>query len=223
MIALLLRRLSLLALAALLIGGVVTALTSANTVSTGHAGSTDVVVTQAASSCSGYANSGSITDQFNEGAINFVAGDYVAVGFDFTIAGSHPLTNLCFSGVSFTIPYTCPSGGGTGGNITVPVASTTYTDPLNSSSWYPSDAPNYTTFQGVITAPNGCSGNQMRNSTNATAVLHVGWNQASVPASSIHVRLHYIIPNPPVDCSNPASNPSGAAPCNPGWSNSNIT
>jgi hypothetical protein len=97
-----------------------------------------------------------------EGDLKVNPGDTLRVGYDFTMPGQHPATTLLFSQTTVTFQAVCASGSG-GGSIVVNIMNQSYTDPQNSSNWYPSGDQNASSvYQGSITVPNLCGGGTMR-------------------------------------------------------------
>ncbi len=108
-------------------------------------------------------NSGAITigPQAMEGNLMVKPGDTLKVGYDLTIPGSHPSTALGFTNTTVRLQTVCTNGSG-GGQVAVTVPDQQYTDPLNSSSWYPSgNQQDPSVYQGQTTIPDLCGGGSM--------------------------------------------------------------
>ena len=153
-----------------------------------------------------------------EGSIKITSGDYVAAGYQFTIPGGHPETTVLLEEATVAISGPCSNGGAE--TITIHLAPGPYTDPLNSSGWFPSgplgqDDP--ATYQGSVEAF-VCGGMGTLNAS-AGAVFNAQV-EASLTAAPIHVRFHYRDPAAKgkgnVNCQT-ASNPP-ASVCGASWS-----
>jgi hypothetical protein len=132
--------------------------------------------------------------------------------------GSHPAATVLLAEATAAITGPCSHGGT--GTLTVPLAPGPFSDPLNSSAWYPlgplgQDDP--ATYEGSVTA-SVCSGSGTLNAS-AGAVFSAEV-EASQTAAPIHVRFHYRDPNAKgqgnVNCQT-ASNPP-ASVCGASWS-----
>ena len=85
-------------------------------------------------------------------------GNTLRVGYDFTMPGSHPETTLAFTQTMVTFQALCASGSG-GGTIVVSIQNRTYTDPQNSSAWYPSgNQQDPSVYQASTIVPDFCGG-----------------------------------------------------------------
>lgn len=154
----------------------------------------------------------------SEGSIKITNGDFVAAGYQFTIPGSHPETTVLIKEATVTITGPCSSGGSD--TLTIPLAAGPYTDPLNSSAWFPSgplgqDDP--ATYQGSVTAL-VCGGiGTLNASAGAVFTAEV---QASHTAAPVHIRFHYRDPNAKgqgnVNCQTATNAP--ASVCGASWS-----
>jgi len=154
----------------------------------------------------------------SEGSIRVASGDYVAAGYQFTIPGSHPATNVLVAEASVTITGSCSNGGSD--TLAIPLAAGPYSDPLNSSAWYPSgplgqDDP--ATYEGSVTAI-VCGGSGTLNAS-AGAVFSAQL-EADHTVAPVHVRFHYRDPNAKgqgnVNCQTASSPP--ASVCGASWS-----
>ena len=125
-------------------------------------------------------------------------------GYNFKIPGSHPTTDLILLNGTITIHVTCPNT--TFQDVVIPLGLKVYTDPLNSSAWYPTDSQSDPAgFQGSAVAPsNLCGGVSGVASTGATFAGVF----SSLPVGQCpNVRFHY----------QPAPIGAGA-----NWSNTNV-
>jgi len=121
---------------------------------------------------------GTITfaQQGMEGDLKVKAGTPFKAGYDFTIPGKHPLTNVLISGATIDFAYTCPNGGGSSGDWIVSIPdSGAIADPANSSGWYPSgDQSSTLVYQLQTTVPTTLCGSQtVRIQKGGTFTAHV--------------------------------------------------
>jgi hypothetical protein len=115
-----------------------------------------------------------IGPQAMEGNLIVNPGDVLNVGYDFTMPGSHPATTLGFFNTTVTFQAVCASGSG-GGTFAVSVPALQYTDPLDSSAWYPSgNQPDPSVYQGSITVPDLCAGRSISLQHGGTFTTTVG-------------------------------------------------
>ena len=88
-------------------------------------------------------------------------GETVQVGYDFTLPGGHPATNVLFVDGQVAFDATCANGSG-GGTIVVPIENRAYAVAANSSAWYPSgSASSPSVYQGSRAVPDLCGGGQI--------------------------------------------------------------
>ena len=114
--------------------------------------------------------------QAMEGDLKVAPGTALLVGYDFTIPGNHPEATVSFLDASVAFQATCVSGPAQG-TIVVALADASYTDPQNSSGWYPSgDQHSPSVYQGMTSIPDLCDGGLVR--------LQAGWHIHR------HPRLH---------------------------------
>jgi DNA-binding beta-propeller fold protein YncE len=121
-------------------------------------------------------SSGAVTigPQAMEGNLIVKPGDTLNVGYDFTMPGSHPAATLGFFNTTVTLQAACAPGTG-GGTITVNVPAQQYTDPMNSSAWYPSGKQqDPSVYQGSISVPNLCGGGSISLKQGGTFNATVG-------------------------------------------------
>ena len=98
-----------------------------------------------------------------EGTLSFSSGAWVNGGWHVKLstANASPVTVTLTGNVN--LPVSCPSGGGSGGTITVPV-SKTVTIPAGSTSYMPTnDQKSALGWMGAVQAPALCGANAMRN------------------------------------------------------------
>ncbi len=109
-------------------------------------------------------------------------------GYNFKIPGQHPTTDLILLNGTITVHVTCPNN--TIQNVVIPLGLKVYTDPLNSSAWYPTDVQSAPSgFQGSALVPsNLCGGVSGVASTGAT----FSGVFSSLPVGQCpNVRFHY--------------------------------
>jgi predicted outer membrane repeat protein len=120
--------------------------------------------------------SGSVTigPQAMGGNLIVQPGNTLRVGYDFTMPGSHPTTMLVFTQTLVTFQALCASGSG-GGTIVFSIPNQSYTDPQNSSAWYPSgNQQDPSVYQGSLTVPDLCGGGALSLRQGATFSATVG-------------------------------------------------
>jgi hypothetical protein len=125
-----------------------------------------------------------------EGTLSFSTGAWVNGGWHVKLstANSSPVTIQVTGNV--TLPVTCPSGGGAGGTITVPV-SKTVTIPAGSTSYVlTNDTKSVLGWMAAVHAPALCGANAMRN-TSATLNVTV---QSSAHTGQLNFQFHYRVP-----------------------------
>jgi hypothetical protein len=125
-----------------------------------------------------------------QGTLSFSSGSWVNGGWHVKLstANSSPVTVTVTGNV--TLPVTCPSGGGSGGTITVPV-SKTVTIPAGSTSYVPTnDTKSTLGWMGAVQAPALCGANAMRN---ASATFDVSV-QSSSHTGQLGFQFHYRVP-----------------------------
>jgi hypothetical protein len=128
------------------------------------------------SSTNTVSSSGAITigPQAMEGNLLVRSGDTLRAGYDFTMPGSHPSAGLIFSQTAVTFQAACASGKG-GDTIVVRMAAQSYSDPQDSSAWYPSsDQQASAVYQGSATVPDVCGGGTITLSQGGTFRATVG-------------------------------------------------
>ncbi len=154
------------------------------------AGLAAVLLVVLVGSASGAAAPGSISmgPQAMEGDLKVAAGSVLFVGYDFTIPGNHPTATVTFLGGSVAFQATCTSGPGQG-TIVVALADASYTDPQNSSDWYPSgDQHSASVYQGMTSIPDLCNGGLVRLQKGGTFTATVASTETS---NKVNVRWHY--------------------------------
>jgi hypothetical protein len=130
----------------------------------------------------------SMGPQAMEGDLKLNPGDVLKVGYDFTMPGSHPATDVSFDDTKVTFEATCESGTG-GATIAVPISPTSYTDPANSSAWYPSgDQKSASVYQGQLVVPDICAGAKVSLKRGGTFTGSVG---STNPTHKVNARWHY--------------------------------
>lgn len=158
-----------------------------------------------------------------EGSIKVSPGDWVSAGYSFTIPGSHPAETVQFVDATVTLTGPCTNGGY--GTVTVPLTSGPYTDPVNSSDWFPTgDQNSPTSLQGAVQAPSNLCGGAGQMDASSGAVFAADL-QASDTSVKINVRFHYRDPNAKgkgnVDCYALTPAQWDSATCGASWSSTN--
>jgi hypothetical protein len=127
--------------------------------------------------------------QAMEGDLKVSAGDTLQVGYDFTMPGSHPATSVRFVEGEVTFPYTCVGSVGSG-SFMAPIVDQSYSDPANSSAWYPSgDQHSSAVFQGSFVIPSTLCGSGLVR-LNQGGAFSSGVT-ASPAGYKVNVRWHY--------------------------------
>jgi hypothetical protein len=114
-------------------------------------------------------------------------GATLAVGYDFTIPGKHPATDVLFVGGQVTFQATCAKGPG-GGTIRVPLPDQAYSVAQDEKGWFPTkDKNSDDVFQGSTTIPDLCAGGLVRlgEGTFSSRIL------ATTTPVNLTVRWHY--------------------------------
>jgi hypothetical protein len=128
--------------------------------------------------------------QAMEGNLIVTPGTTLEVGYDFTIPGSHPATTVTLANTQVVFQGACTSGGAAV-TITMPIATQSYVDAANSSSWYPSgDQHSPLVYEGAVAVPDLCGGGSIRLAAGGTFTTQV-FSDVPVPGNGIHVRWHY--------------------------------
>ncbi len=126
--------------------------------------------------------------QAMEGDLKVAPGTSLLVGYDFTIPGNHPEATVSFLDGSVTFQATCESGSAQG-TIVVPLAAASYTDPQDSSAWYPSgDQHSASVYQGSTSIPDLCDGGIVRLKQGGTLTATIA---STDPSHKVNVRWHY--------------------------------
>ena len=103
-----------------------------------------------------------------EGHLQIRAGDFISGGYNFKfVSGGHGAETVTVSS-TLTVPFTCPQGGGPGGNIVINLGTHTYDVPAGNTNPQPTnDANSVLSWAGSGQAPDGCSGKIMDNHVGA--------------------------------------------------------
>jgi len=157
-----------------------------------------------------------------EGALQIRPGDWVSGGYSFKFTDGHHGATTYTVTASVTVPFTCPNGGGSGGNIFVNLGTKDFSIPAGNTDWLPTgDANNILSWDGAVQAPDGCSGNVMANHKGAIFSATVSQNPPT--GSLVDWRFKYRDPNAKgkgnVNCTD-ASDPrrDRADVCGASWS-----
>jgi hypothetical protein len=152
---------------------------------------------------------------------NIRPGDWISGGYSFKfVSTTHAATSYTVT-TSVTLPVYCPDGGGSGGNIVIPLGTQTLNIPANDTNWHQTgDQNNILSWEGAVKAPDLCGGNRMRNQIGATFTATVSQNPQ---VSLVDWRFHYRDPaakgKPNTNCTD-ASDPNRnrADVCGASWS-----
>lgn len=128
----------------------------------------------------------SMGPQAMEGNLTLNPGSTLETGYDFTMPGSHPGANVSFVGARVTFEWRCASGPGSG-TLIVPIADQSYTDPQNSSAWYPS-GDQQSAHQGSTSVPDVCAGGAVSFAAGGTFSTGITSNDTT---GKVNVRWHY--------------------------------
>jgi hypothetical protein len=128
--------------------------------------------------------------QAMDGDLKVAQWSTLSAGFDFTIPGNHPDATVAFLGTTVTFNATCASGTPGNATIVVPITGQSYSDPANSSAWYPSgDQNDSSTYQGSVTVPGFCDpGALVRLQQGGTFSTSVSSTDSQ---DKVNVRWHY--------------------------------
>jgi hypothetical protein len=152
---------------------------------------------------------------------NIQPGDWISGGYSFKFtSSSHAATTYTVT-TSVTLPVYCPDGGGSGGNILIPLGTQTYDIAAGDTSWHRTgDQNSILSWEGAVRAPDLCSGHRMRNQIGATFNATVSQNPH---VDFVDWRFHYRDPaakgKPNTNCTD-ASDPNRnrADVCGASWS-----
>lgn len=128
--------------------------------------------------------------QAMEGNLVVGPGTVVAAGYDLTIPGSHPTTNVNVVAPQVVFDGKCVAGGAA---VTFSVAMPTaaYAVSANNGDWLPSgDQDSPLVYEGSVLVPDLCGGGDISLASGGTfsAVVNA---DAPVPGDGVHVRWHY--------------------------------
>ena len=129
-----------------------------------------------------------------EGHLQIRPGDWISGGYSFKfVSASHPDTAVTVSS-TLTLPFTCPQGGGSGGEIVINLGTHSYNVPAGNTNWQPTgDANSVLSWAGSGQAPDGCSGNIMDNSKGA--IFDATISQSPDTGQLLNWRFKYRDPN----------------------------
>jgi hypothetical protein len=128
--------------------------------------------------------------QAMDGDLKVQQGSTLSAGYDFTMPGSDPAATVGFLNTTVTFNATCASGTPGSQTIVVHIAKQSYTDPANSSAWYPSgDQNDASTYQGSATVPSFCDpGALVRLQQGGTFSTNV---TSTDTQDKVNIRWHY--------------------------------
>jgi len=152
---------------------------------------------------------------------NIRPGDWISGGYSFKFITSGHAATAYTVNTSVTLPVYCPDGGGSGGNIVIPLGIQTYNIAAGDTSWHRTgDQNSILSWEGAVQAPDLCSGHRMRNQIGATFSATVSQNPH---VDLVDWRFHYRDPaakgKPNTNCTD-ASDPNRnrADVCGASWS-----
>ena len=166
-----------------------------------------LVLSAAAAIGAGPPGSLSMGPQAMEGNLQLAPGTVLSVGYDFTMPGNHPGATVSFLAGSVAFEATCASGPG-GATIVVGLPDASYTDPEDSSAWYPSgDQHSPAVYQGATNIPDLCNGGLVRlqrggtfsatvTSTDTTDKVNVRWHYSANRTSGSWSGTRGVVPAP---------------------------
>ena len=110
--------------------------------------------------------------QAMEGNLQVAPGAILKAGYSFTSPGNNASFFVNVSSAQVVFPYTCVSGGGSPGSLTVTMTDQTYH--VTNSQWYPTgDQHSPLVYQGQIVVPNVCNGGKLRFQRGGTFTANV--------------------------------------------------
>lgn len=129
--------------------------------------------------------------QSMEGNLIVDPGATIMAGYDFTIPGNHPMTEVTFVAPEVTFQAQCVAGS-PGGSFVVSMPTQSYADPFNDGGdWFPSgDQQSSLVYQGQTTVPDLCEGGAISLAAGGTFTAEVQ-SSVEVPGDGAHVRWHY--------------------------------
>jgi hypothetical protein len=129
-----------------------------------------------------------------EGHLQIRPGDWISGGYSFKfVSGGHGDTTVTVTS-TLRLPFTCPAGGGPGGEITIFLGTHNYFVPAGNTAWQPTgDANSVLSWAGSGTAPDGCNGNIMDNSKGA--IFDATISQDPDTSQLLNWRFKYRDPN----------------------------
>lgn len=152
---------------------------------------------------------------------NIQPGDWISGGYSFKFVTSTHAATVYTVTTSVTLPVYCPDGGGSGGNILIPLGTQTLNIAAGDTNWHQTgDQNNILSWEGAVRAPDLCGGHRMRNQIGATFKATVFQNPH---VDLVDWRFHYRDPaakgKPNTNCTD-ASDPNRnrADVCGASWS-----
>lgn len=192
--------------------------TSSRTIDFGGSSSSSVVLTCGTTPPG---KSFSMSNSMEGDLSNIRPGDWISGGYSFKFVTSNHAATVYTVTTSVTLPVYCPDGGGSGGNILIPLGTQTFNIASGDTSWHRTgDQNNILSWEGAVKAPDLCSGHRMRNQIGATFNATVFQNPH---VDLVDWRFHYRDPaakgKPNTNCTD-ASDPNRnrADVCGASWS-----
>jgi hypothetical protein len=152
---------------------------------------------------------------------HIMPGDWISGGYSFKFTSSNHAATTYTVTTSVTLPVYCPDGGGSGGNIFIPLGTQTFFIAAGDTSWHRTgDQNSILAWEGAVQAPDLCSGNRMRNQIGATFTATVVQNPH---VDFVDWRFHYRDPaakgKPNTNCTDATDpNRNRADVCGASWS-----
>ena len=152
---------------------------------------------------------------------NIQPGDWISGGYSFKFVTSTHATTVYTVTTSVTLPVFCPDGGGSGGDILIPLGTQTFNIAAGDTNWHQTgDQNSILAWEGAVRAPDLCSGLRMRNQIGATFNATVSQNPH---VDFVDWRFHYRDPaakgKPNTNCTDPTNpNRDRADVCGASWS-----
>jgi len=157
-----------------------------------------------------------------EGHLQIRPGDWISGGYSFKfVSNGHAASTVTVTS-ALRLPFTCPKGGGPGGEFVINLGTQSIAVPARNTDWQPTgDANSVLSWAGSGQAPDGCSGNIMDNSKGA--IWEATISQDPDNGSLLNWRFKYRDPNAKgkgnvncLDTSDPRRNKADV--CGASWS-----
>jgi hypothetical protein len=163
----------------------------------------------------------SISNSMEGDLSNIRPGDWISGGYSFKFTSSNHAATTYTVTTSVKLPVYCPDGGGSGGNIFIPLGTQTFNIAAGDTNWHRTgDQNSILAWEGAVQAPDLCSGNRMRNQIGATFTATV---LQDPHVDFVDWRFHYRDPaakgKPNTNCTDATDpNRNRADVCGASWS-----